>query len=160
MSMSSHHYEVRYLEIGTDVELAQLKHVITAKSEVVELPKAITNYRPHSVVSTYPNLVRGSSANYISTKLGVVDPVSQDAQVITFYYAPEHVDITGTKTWVDQGIEAPDQRPDSLSITLYANNVELSPQPVPKWTSEGDTDLYIHQPARCSRRRAEVLHRA
>ncbi|MGI6687057.1 MAG: Cna B-type domain-containing protein [Christensenellales bacterium] len=139
-----HHYEVRYLEIGTNVELAQLKHVITAKSEVVELAKTITNYRPHSVVSTYPNLVRSSSANYISTKLGVVDPVSQPAQVITFYYAPAHIDITGTKTWVDQGIETPDQRPGSLTVTLYANNVQLTPQPVPTWTNEGDTWTYTY----------------
>jgi hypothetical protein len=146
------HYEVRYLEIDTDpaVILSEPKHVITAKNEVVELPKSITNYRPHSVVSTYPVLVRGSSANYISTGLTVSDPVSQPPQVITFYYMPERIEITGTKTWVDAGISAPDERPQSLSLTLYANDVALSPQPVPNWTDNGNntwTYRYINLPA-------------
>ncbi|NMA18481.1 MAG: Cna B-type domain-containing protein [Clostridiaceae bacterium] len=146
------HYEVRYLEIDTDpaVVLSEPKHVITAKNEVVELAKSITNYRPHSVVSTYPDLERSSSANYISTGLEVSDPVNQPPQVITFYYMPERIEITGTKTWVDAGISAPDERPQSLSLTLYANDVALSPQPVPNWTDNGNntwTYRYINLPA-------------
>ncbi|MGI6235876.1 MAG: Cna B-type domain-containing protein, partial [Christensenellales bacterium] len=145
-----HHYEVRYLELGNnDIALSEPKHVITAKSEVVELPKTITNYRPHSVEvnDDYEYLVRSSSANYISTGLIVSDPVNQPAQVITFYYIPEHIEITGTKTWLDSG--ASDQRPQSLSLTLYANSIEVSPQPVPKWTLNGDTWTYryINLPA-------------
>lgn len=143
------HYEVRYLEKDTDIVLAEMKHVITAKDEVVELSKTIANYRPHSVESTYPDEIKGHSANYISTSLKVSDPVNQAAQVITFYYMPERIEITGTKTWVDAGIADPDQRPQSVSLTLYANNAELSPQPVPTWTKNGNiwTYKYINLPA-------------
>lgn len=144
-----HHYEVRYLEKGTNTLLSETKHVITAKDEVVEVPKTIANYRPDSVASTYPNEIRSQSSNYISTILKVVDPVNQNAQVITFYYVTDRVNITGAKTWVDQGVSG--QRPTfpNVSLTLYANNVEVSPQPVPKWTENGDawTYEYINLPA-------------
>ena len=141
------HYEVRYLELDSNIMLSEPKHVITGKSEVVELPKSIAHYHPHSVVSSYPDLVISSSANYVYTGLAVSDPVNQAPQVLTFYYMPQHLEIAGDKTWVDQG--APDQRPPSLSITLYANNNQLSPQPVPTWTSAGDTWAYkyINLPA-------------
>lgn len=144
-------YEVRYLEYGTDAVLAELKHVITAKSEVVELPKVIAKYKPHSVEMTedYEHLVRSSSANYISTGLAVSDPLSQVPQVITFYYMPEHIEITGNKTWVDQG--ATDQRPSfsDLPLTIFANQTEISPQPTPIWTNNSDTWAYkyINLPA-------------
>ena len=137
------HYEVRYLEEGTDVILAEPKHAISGKSEVVELPKEITNYRTCSVHSTYQDLVRSSSANYISTALGVSDPVNQDPHIITFYYAPERIEIEGNKTWVDQG--APDQRPVSVSLTLYANNVTLSSQPSYTWDKTSEANAWIYK---------------
>ena len=144
------HYEVRYLEEGTDVILAEPKHVISGKSEVVELSKEITNYRPHSVSSTYQDLVRSSSANYISTALGVSDPVNQDPQVITFYYAPEHIEIEGDKTWVDDQ-NAQGERPTfhNLPLSLYANGTLLTTQPTPQWTDKGNvwTYRYINLPA-------------
>ncbi len=147
------HYYVRYLEVGSETVLATEKYVITAKNNVVEYPKAIANYVSASYKSTYPSPeynVAGNN-NYISSQLYVIDPDSDNPQIFTFYYVPIYIEISGVKTWVDNG-NVLTLRPaiTDLSLTIYGNNDALNPQPIPRWTDNGNntwTYSYINLPA-------------